>query len=305
MISSGSLINRQQGITSSTVVTSIGRSDIGRIAESALAEGIVQIENEFGKYGAKAPKPITLVYISAEKARSIGMESSELARVDPARPNEIVINVDHSAFKTANVKHIKHLILHELTHIYSMDFGRRSFAKYGGYIGQSEFKDGTLLSKVLMEGLPEYFTLSLTGATSPLAYKGELAWARLLVQKLGVDTVKRGFFGMDPSALKQIDQVLGGFYSREQLDSGGYAARRKPRQRTSVSEEDTSRLIAEAKAGRDYIFITPVKKKLVELFGVGADRLITECDSAEEFEKIKSAFQAVVTEQSRIQINAK
>ena len=177
-----------------------------------VAQNIV--DTTYAKYIKSAPalklkfwKQTELVAAKKNNADSL------FAYVDNKAPTTVNVAYESPIFKKFNVdaKDAKTLLLHEVLHTRSSAFANNIAQTYGVPLENGKpavFSDGSPVRGVT-EGLTEVFTMqALKIDSTPTGYSRETKWAFRLIDKVGIETAKKAYFGNDVASMVQVKKAI-------------------------------------------------------------------------------------------------
>jgi hypothetical protein len=131
-----------------------------------------------------------------------------LAYMDPAQGRAIIINLDHPDIKNGTDKSlVKYTLTHEYLHSIT-DFWNKM-----GDVVEPQFEKMSLKEQEVLvdgianleEGITDVLAEKITGQRSPSgAYLPYRNYANLIIEKIGLGTVKKAYYQSDPDSLGKV-----------------------------------------------------------------------------------------------------
>lgn len=187
--------------------------EVKRLTTAFLPVAQKLVDTTFAPYITLPPK-LQLKFWTPEQrtAANINKDYNALfGYVDSAAPGTINVAYKSAVFKHLNAKDTKALLLHEVLHTRSKAFTVNIARTYGEPLANGKpasFSDGSPVFGIV-EGLTEIFTkIALKVGSTPPGYELETKWAAKLVEKVGIETAKKAYFGSDALSVVKVENAI-------------------------------------------------------------------------------------------------
>jgi hypothetical protein len=201
--------------------TAMGEGSVGltpdqvkALATTYLPVAQNTVDAAYGQYIKSAPK-LELKFWTPQQLSAAKKNNADslFAFVDNKAPNTVNVAYQSPIFKKFNIdaNDAKKLLFHEVLHTRSAAFANNIAQTYGAPLADGKaarFSDGSPVRGVT-EGLTEIFTMqALKVDSTPTGYSRETKWALKLIDKVGIETAKKAYFGNDVASMVQVKKAI-------------------------------------------------------------------------------------------------
>jgi hypothetical protein len=178
-------------------------------AVSYLSTAQRLVDTTYRKYIKSAPN-LQLKFWTRDQLKASGKSNpdSVLAFVYNKDPSTVNVAYQNPIFKNNKIdaNDSKSILVHEVLHTRSADFDYKIHWSYSEPL--AVFSDGSLVRNI-KEGFTEVFTMQVLKikATTSI-YDRETKWAVRVMQKVGIETAKKAYFGADAASMDRVKKAI-------------------------------------------------------------------------------------------------
>ncbi len=189
------------------------------------------LSKNYGKYRNSALPPVKLKFVSdADLAKIIpaGVNPGDVFAFSDPKSNAIYVNPNSQIINNPPLSppEMKRFITVEMLHMRGAGFEEGIRKTYSPSDGQpTKFSDGSDVSSI-NDGLAHLFAMeSLSMKSAPSFAVGGVNRAASLTKSVGLETVKKAYFGNDPASLAKVKQWINQQVSDQKATRSSSSAR--------------------------------------------------------------------------------
>ena len=207
----------------------------GSLVKKVVTPGVPYIDGllskNYGKYSKLTSPPVKLNFVSdAELAKLIpaNVNPSDVFAFSDQKSNAIYVNPNSQIINKPPLSppEMKRFITVELLHMRGAGFEegiRKTYSPSNGH--PPKFSDGSDVSSI-NDGLAHFFAMeSLNMKSAPSFAVGDVNRSVSLTKSVGLETVKKAYFGNDPASVAKVKQWINQQVSDQKASRSSSSAR--------------------------------------------------------------------------------